>query len=234
MKKLLETNLGKKLGAKGVYITLAACIIAAGGAGVAAYHKTVSDMNKNISLNIPDVSSSQAEKEKAADNAKTDVQKDSSLFEDDSETDSAMENVKTQPNVMPVNGEILNPFSDGELVKSETLGVWKTHDGVDIKADLNAPVKAMNKGKVIKVYEDPLLGNCIQIDHGNSIIGYYCSLTKEMNVSEGDSVNAGDVIGAVGDTAQSESAELTHLHFALKREGNWVDPIDFIQGSSSK
>lgn len=62
MKKLLETNIGKKLGAKGVYITLAACIIAAGGAGIAAYHKTVSDINKNISLNIPTFATSNRSK----------------------------------------------------------------------------------------------------------------------------------------------------------------------------
>lgn len=227
MKKFLEnTALGKKLGAKGLYITLGACILAAGGAGLAAYTKTVNDLNDKIV--ITDSSSSAADLQ--ADNKKDDVSKE----ESSSMSEDSLKDVQTQPNVMPINGEILNPFSNGELVKSETLGVWKTHDGVDIKGDLGAQVKAMNKGKVTKVWEDPLMGYSVTIDHGNGIIGYYCNLSKEMNVSEGDQVNAGEVIGAIGDTAESEIAELSHLHFALKKNGNWIDPIEFIDSASTK
>lgn len=225
MKKFLEnTSLGKKLGKKGLYITLSACLLAAGGAGLAAYNKTVSDLNDKII--ITPSSSKNNESEVAADNKKDDVEKEDSSTEND--------DIQTQPNVMPVNGEILNPFSNGELVKSETLGVWKTHDGVDIKGELGTQVKAMNKGKVTKIEENALLGNCITIDHGNGVIGYYCNLSKEMNVSEGDQVNAGEVIGAIGDTAESEVAELSHLHFALKKNGSWIDPIEFIDSASTK
>ena len=141
-------------------------------------------------------------------------------------------NTKTQPNIMPVSGEVICAFSNGELVKSETLGVWKTHDGIDIKADLGAPVKAMNKGKVIKVWSDSLWGNCIKIDHGNGVTGHYYGLTAAAAVSEGDMVNSGDVIGAVGDTAQIEVAQATHLHFALDRNGTWIDPVEYISPSA--
>lgn len=225
MKKILEnTSLGKKLGKKGLYITLSACLLAAGGAGIAAYNKTVDDLNDKII--ITPSSSKNDEPKMAADNKKDDVKKDESSDEND--------DIQTQPNVMPVNGEILNPFSNGELVKSETLGVWKTHDGVDIKGELGSPVKAMNKGKVTKIEETALLGNCITIDHGNGVTGYYCNLSKEMNVTEGDQVNAGEIIGAIGDTAESEVAELSHIHFALKKNGSWIDPIEFIDSASSK
>ena len=54
------------------------------------------------------------------------------------------------------------------------------------------------------------------------------NLSKEMSVKEGDEVNAGEVIGSVGDTAQAEAAELSHLHFGLKKNGQWIDPIEFI------
>ena len=218
---LKDTKLGKTLGVKGLYITLGACILAVGGAGVAAYNKAVNNINDSLSISQPDSSIA----EEQADNKKTDVAKDSS---------SSAENLdeKTQPNVMPVNGEILNPFSNGELVKSETLGVWKTHDGVDIKADKGTAVKAMNKGKVTKIWEDPLWGFSMTIDHGNGIVGHYYNLSKTMNVSEGDTVNAGETIGTIGDTADIESAELSHLHFGLKQNGDWIDPIEYINPSS--
>lgn len=232
MKKfsLKETALGQKLGAKGLYITLGALVLAAGGAGVAAYNKAADQINDSLSI-----SQAESAAEEPADNKTSDVEKetesgaDSSLAEEQNDID-----IKTQPNVMPVNGEILNPFSNGELVKSETLGVWKTHDGVDIKADVGTQVKAMNKGIVTKIWEDALWGNCITIDHGNGVIGHYYSLSKVMSVSEGDEVNAGEVIGSVGDTAECEAAELSHLHFAIKQNGEWIDPLEYIGLVSSK
>jgi murein DD-endopeptidase MepM/ murein hydrolase activator NlpD len=53
-----------------------------------------------------------------------------------------------------------------------------------------------------------------------------------VSVSEGDNVNSGDVIGSVGETAQIESALPAHLHFALERNGSWIDPVDFIDPST--
>lgn len=232
---ITESRLGKKLGAKGVYITMGACLIALAGAGAAAYNKAMDELNNTIKIDEPHAV-------QQADNKTDGVPKEdsSSTYEPpklplvtESRTPSnsssmISDDIKTQPNVMPVNGDIINPFSNGELIKDETLGVWKTHDGVDIKADVGTPVKAMNKGTVIEVKEDALWGNCIVIDHGSGVTGYYYSLSKAMNVVEGDKVNAGQVIGSVGDTAECEAAELSHLHFGLKKNGSWIDPIEFI------
>lgn len=239
MESLKNSALGKKLGAKGLYITLGACVIAFAGAGVAAYNMAADEINE--SLIVED-----AVPVHPADNKKTDVPKTetSSLADTSSKSEvmsstpdtssKAPEAPKSQPNIMPVNGEIIKAFSFGELVKDETLGVWKTHDGVDIKADMGTPVKAMNKGTVLEVKEDPLWGNCVIIDHGNNLTGYYYSLTKQINVTAGEHVDSGDVIGSVGDTAQCESAMLPHLHFALKRNGEWIDPLNFLGGKHTK
>lgn len=224
------------MGVKGVYITLGAGLIALAGAGAAAYNKAVDELNKTIVMDapraveqadnktdgVPKTSDSSSSKKADSSSSKAD---ESSMMSDD---------IKTQPNVMPVNGDIINPFSNGELVKDSTLGVWRTHDGVDIKADVGTPVKAMNKGTVTEVKEDALWGNCVTIDHGSGITGYYYSLSKAVTVTEGERVNAGQIIGAVGDTAECEAAELSHLHFALKKNGSWIDPIEYIGIKYSK
>lgn len=232
---ITESKLGKKLGAKGVYITMGACLIALAGTGAAAYNKAVEELNKTIVMDAPRAV-------EQADNKTDDVPKteSSSSVRERSESSSkreesssmVSEDIKTQPNIMPVNGDIIKPFSGGELVKDETLGVWRTHDGVDIKADVGTPVKAMNKGVVSEVKEDPLWGCCVIIDHGSGITGYYYSLSKALNVAAGDKVNAGQVIGTVGDTAECEAAELSHLHFGLKRDNSWIDPLEFIGGNT--
>ena len=69
---------------------------------------------------------------------------------DDSETGLFFSNPKT----MPVTGEVINPYSNGELVKSETLDVWKTHDGADIAAEKGSAVASCMKGTVTEIKDD--------------------------------------------------------------------------------
>lgn len=230
MKTFKNSRFHRLVGGKGMYITLGACVLAIGGAGVAAYNQAVTKINDNLTFSFPDTSFYQPEQQ--ADQKKTDVAKDDSSTSSQAEKEA--EQLTTQPNVMPVNGEILNPFSNGDLVKSTTLGVWKTHDGVDLAGDPGTQVKAMNKGEITKIWEDPLWGNCMTIDHADGIIGHYYNLSASMTVVEGDTVQSGEVIGAIGDTADIEAAEASHLHFALKRNGSWIDPITFIDPNSNK
>ena len=69
--------------------------------------------------------------------------------------------------VRPADGEILEAFSDGELVKSRTLSVWKTHDGIDIAAAQGENVKSICAGTVSEVTDDPMMGITVVIDHGS-------------------------------------------------------------------
>lgn len=128
---------------------------------------------------------------------------------------------------MPVVGEVINEFSNGELVKSATSGIWQTHNGVDIATEENAIVEAVQDGTVIKVYEDALLGVCVTIDHSD-FIANYCNLDKVLLISEGDTVTTGDIIGNVGNTADSETALATHIHFEILKGGKYVNPLDVI------
>lgn len=230
MKSIKETKIARLIGGKGAYITLAAVILAAGGAGAAAYSKAVSNAENGFEFSVsesePSSSAAQADKKQQG------VAKESeSSSKSDNESKSSE---RTQPNVMPVNGDILEPFSFGELVKSESLGVWKTHDGVDIAAEVGTPVKAMNKGEVTQVEQDPLWGYTVIIDHGSGVMGYYYNLSSAVAVKEGDEVQSGQVIGAVGDTADIEAAIGSHLHFGLKKNGEWIDPVGYIDPIGNK
>lgn len=139
----------------------------------------------------------------------------------------------TGASVSPVNGNILSDYSDGELVKSKTLSVWKTHDGIDIAAETGSAVRSAASGVVTSVADDPLMGVTVVIDHGSGYEGYYCNLAYEVPVSEGDTVSAGTVIGEVGSTAEAEISEEPHLHFGVKKNGSWTDPADMLSGEGS-
>jgi murein DD-endopeptidase MepM/ murein hydrolase activator NlpD len=104
-----------------------------------------------------------------------------------------------------------------------------THAGVDVASPKGTDVSAVFGGTVEAVYEDDLLGVCVEVTGDNGFSALYANLKAEPPVQEGTKVNAGDVIGAVGDTAVSECGDKSHVHFELRKEGVPVDPTKYIQ-----
>ncbi len=135
------------------------------------------------------------------------------------------------PRALPIEGEIINPYSDGELVKSETLNLWQTHDGIDIAAEAGADIRAAGEGTVLNIWEDGLWGVCISIDHGDGYVSSYCGVDKSVPVTIGQEVACGDVIAKAGNTAECECALPSHLHFEVKKDGEFVSPLSFTENN---
>ena len=111
---------------------------------------------------------------------------------------------------------------------NQTLGDWRTHDGVDIAADSGAAVLAACGGTVQAVTEDPLLGTTVVLAHDDGYQTTYANLQPHPDVAAGEEVSAGQIIGAVGSTAAAES-DMPHLHFAVSRDGKAVNPGTFMK-----
>ena len=127
-----------------------------------------------------------------------------------------------------MEGKVLTAFSVDQLVYSETLGDWRTHDGVDISAQEGTDVLAASSGTVRSVSDDPLMGTTVVLDHGDGYQTTYASLRAGAAVEVGDRVTAGQVIGTVGTTAAAESAQGPHLHFSVTHDGDAVDPEEYL------
>lgn len=160
---------------------------------------------------------------------KLDIPKETEATEPKEEEADTAGLVFENPKTLPVSGEVINPYSNGELVKSETLGVWKTHDGVDIAAEAGTAVASMMKGTVTEVNDDPLWGICVIIDHGDGVMGHYYNLSETVNVKIGQEVSMGEIIGSVGNTADVECKLPSHFHFGVTENGAWCDPIAFVE-----
>ena len=130
--------------------------------------------------------------------------------------------------VSPLNGDIVAAFSVDSLVYSETLGDWRTHDGIDIAAKPGTTVLAASSGTVLAVTDDVLMGTTVVIEHDGGYQTTYANLQQRPNVAEGDTVSAGQIIGAVGTTAAAEAAQAPHLHFSVSKDGDVVDPEAFL------
>ena len=123
----------------------------------------------------------------------------------------------------PLEGEILAEYAPDTTVWSETLGQWQSHPGIDIAAAAGEAVAACAAGTVREAWEDPLWGDVIEIEHRQGYVSTYANLSTLNMVAPGDEVAAGQIIGAVGNTAACESEMPWHLHFALMRDGAPVD-----------
>ncbi len=130
--------------------------------------------------------------------------------------------------VWPVSGDAVQTYSMDRLSYCQTMRDWRTHDGLDIAAAQGAPVRAAMGGTVREVYDDDFLGTVVVLSHANGYETLYANLTEMPSVSVGDTVSAGQTIGAVGRTALGESAEVSHLHFAAYRNGVSIDPASIL------
>lgn len=129
---------------------------------------------------------------------------------------------------MPVVGDVMNPFSIDELVKSKTTGNWTVHKGVDIKCDLSTAVLAAADGVVEQAYADDLMGNTIVLAHDGEYKTIYSNLATLDMVAIGEKVKKGQAISGVGDTALLEVLEEAHLHFALTTNAGYQNPMDYM------
>ena len=130
--------------------------------------------------------------------------------------------------VWPLNGATVTAFSPDALIRDETMGDWRTHEGVDLSCDLGTEVMATAEGTVDSVRNDDMLGTVITIKHGGDITSVYANLAEDVFVTAGDEVIAGDVIGTVGATAVAESGLEPHLHFAMYQNDEPLNPADYM------
>ena len=130
--------------------------------------------------------------------------------------------------VSPLDGETIAVFSVDQLTYDATLGDWRTHDGIDIQAAAGSVVTAAAPGTVLSVDADGRLGTTIVVDHHNGYVTTYASLQPETAVLAGDTVALGDTLGSVGNTSLSEAGLGAHLHFSVVKDGQAVDPMEFL------
>jgi murein DD-endopeptidase MepM/ murein hydrolase activator NlpD len=121
--------------------------------------------------------------------------------------------------VMPVEGRLTTEFAQIRYVNKELSS--SRHSGIDLAASTGTPIQAPNSGKVTLAAPGLLsTGNTIVIDHGMGLFTSYYHLNT-MNVTAGQPVRKGDVIGTVGSTGFSTGA---HLHYAVSIYNAYVNP----------
>ncbi|MBD2460020.1 peptidoglycan DD-metalloendopeptidase family protein [Oscillatoria sp. FACHB-1407] len=122
---------------------------------------------------------------------------------------------------IPINGRLTSNF--GYRVHP-ILGYRRFHAGIDFGAGYGTVIRAADSGTVIFAGWYGGYGRSVIIDHGNNLTTLYAH-ASELYVSEGQAVQRGQAIAAVGSTGLSTGP---HLHFEVRENGTPVNPLNYL------
>ncbi len=134
----------------------------------------------------------------------------------------------------PVSGAVTKDYSGDELVFSETMQDWRTHNGIDFAAEDGTDVLAAADGTVEAITDSGMMGTSVIILHSGGVRTIYSNLSDIGLVSIGDDIKGGTIIGKTGSTAAAEVSEPPHLHFEISVNEEPVNPHDYIQISGNE
>ena len=163
-----------------------------------------------------------------SDNTTTETPDNTPTPDDSTPTDASVPEM-----ALPTAGKLLKEHSIDVQVFSQTMQDYRVHLGVDIACDANAPVCAAADGTVAQIWEDPMMGWCVALNHAGECVTVYKNLAKDLaeGLEVGASVLEGQLLGQVGDTALLEIAEDPHLHMEMTVKGLQVDPLEYFSQS---
>ena len=152
--------------------------------------------------------------------------------DNDDDKDPSDNNEPEKPIVFlkPVSSDSVGmDFTVDGLVYNQTLKQWQTHMGIDFLVEEGTNVVACFDGTVESITTSVLDGTRITIRHKDGLKTVYGSLQSEVDVSVGQVVKQGTVIGKAGVTALGECMDGAHVHFEVLENSAYVNPVEFFE-----
>ena len=208
----------------GIYITACSLAVIAAVIGFAGKRNKKEEVPKNVMESMPKEQVQTVESEKKTQTK----EKTASVPKEETVSVSKAAKVNEAKFIRPVNGKVIEEFSDNNLIYNEALRDWRTHNGVDLEAESGTQVLAAANGVIENVF-DSNMGMCVLIDHKNGYKTVYANLDDSIAVKKGDEVAEGDVIGIVGNTALGDATDLPHLHFEITKDGENINPTEYLE-----
>ena len=131
----------------------------------------------------------------------------------------------------PAEGSLPNPLPGRAL--TDTWGGARSngrrHEGIDIFAPRGTPIRATTRGVVLNVGPNTLGGRTVMVLGPGGQRHYYAHLDRYVpGLERGDWVNAGDVVGYVGDSGNARGTP-PHLHYGIYTSGGAINPYPLLE-----
>lgn len=121
----------------------------------------------------------------------------------------------------PVSGRVLAVFSGDELVYNETLGDWRTHNGVDYACKPGEAVSSPVEGRVTALETDGSWGPTLSVTDAQGRVWRLCGVSAA--VRQGQTVAAGQKLGKAA-TVSCECEQEPHIHLEVQQGQKYLDP----------
>ena len=214
--KATSGRLSKFLRRNGVYLALAVSLLTVFAVVIAGLTQRLSTKDSQNSLNAQQQVEQKVTGEKHTRTTKTTTSTTTTII-----TTTTTEEAPYLY-LLPLTNTVQKAFSADGPVYNDTMQDWRLHLGTDFAGEEGMAVKAVTKGKVITVRNDPMWGGVIEIDHGVGVVTRYCGVKSIVRV--GDTVEMGEHIGDL-QTVPCECAQSAHLHFEMLVDGTPIDPV---------
>ena len=122
----------------------------------------------------------------------------------------------------PVKAQPTDSFGTRRVFNKKLASI---HKGADFRAPMGTPVHAANSGVVVLARPLYYEGNCVIIDHGMGLFTLSMHFSR-IDVHEGQRVNGGAALGLSGATGRVTGP---HLHWAVRWEGAYLDPLKLLK-----
>jgi murein DD-endopeptidase MepM/ murein hydrolase activator NlpD len=135
---------------------------------------------------------------------------------------SALERLWTGGFVRPVPDPANSAFGTRSIFNGQPRS---PHGGADFESPAGRVVKAPNAGRIVLTRPLYFTGNTVVIDHGLGLFSLFAHLSQT-DVSEGDAIAAGAVVGRVGATGRVTGP---HLHWTVRLGDARIDPLSLLE-----
>lgn len=128
----------------------------------------------------------------------------------------------------PIVGNVIMNYSMDSYVYFATLGQYRYNDAIVIGAEQGEHITAAADGVVTSVFYDEEIGNAMTVALGNGYELTYGQLS-DIQLTEGDTVNRGDLLGTVAAPTKYYTLEGTNVYFRMTKDGEPVNPLTLLQ-----
>ena len=128
----------------------------------------------------------------------------------------------------PASGAVIMGYSMDQTVFFQTLEQYKYNPAMIISGEVGETITASAAGIVTDIAETAQTGTTVSLDMGNGYTAVYGQLT-DVALSAGDYVNAGEKIGNLSEPTKYYSIEGPNLYFEIIKDGEPVDPMNFME-----